>query len=170
MSDFFDDELPDNSANLLLATRCLGRATAFPHELMRRVLAALSDISYDEVIQDLYSRKMIVAEGKGAFNISNEGWDWLGYRKIPSSVWLAALKGLVETIPAVRTANDHEILDLMVIHAAALANTFYDRDKKIYLHVMSLSVECLIQLGRLHEAQHRLKQLQKQAEEMKDDE
>lgn len=170
MTDFFDHQLPGTSANLLLATRCFGRATAFPHVLMRRVLATLTDISYDEVLQDLYSRQLIVPEGKEAFDISKQGWDWLGYQQIPSPVWLAAMKALVETVPVSRAADDHETLDLLVIHAAALANTFYDRDKQIYLHLMGLSVECLIHLGRLGEAQHRLDQLQSLADEMKDSE
>jgi hypothetical protein len=168
MTDYFD--LPGTSANLLLATRCFGRATAFPHVLMQRVLAALTDISYADVLQDLYSRQLIVAEGKGAFDISRQGWDWLGYRQVPSPIWLAAIKALVETVPASREADDHETLDLLVIHAAALANAFYDRDKQIYLHLMGLSVECLIHLGRLDEAQHRLDRLQSLADEMKDDE
>ena len=168
MTDFFDNQLPTASANLLLATRCFGRVTAFPHVLMRRVLATFAETSYDEVIQDLSSRQFIVAEGKEVFDISRQGWDWLGYKKVPTSIWLGAVKALVETVPASRATGDHTILDLMVIHAAALANTFYQRDKQIYLHLMGLSVECLIDLGRLDEAQHQLDMLQSLAEEMKD--
>lgn len=75
-------------------------------------------------------------------------------------MWHPTLEAMFKTIHAVIEQNDIKTLDLLHIHAAALANVFYSRSPDTYVYVMGLSVQCLIALGDLDEAEQRLRSME----------
>src|SRR5690349_9319155 len=113
-------ELEPPISTILLATRCFGRATPFPHRLMRHLFIEEERGKYDAIIQEMLKKKLIRREGKHAFEVTNEGYDWLAYRKVPWPIWDSAVNAALLTIGQGLNEQDTEFLHLMGIHARAL--------------------------------------------------
>jgi|GEM_PF-5183694 hypothetical protein len=162
--------LSEPAGNLFLITRFLGRGTSFPHRLMAAIAPVLSETAYSDIRKELEDHDFIkrAAEPK-CFAITRDGRDWLGYRKLNPDIWMGAMKGVQVTVEQSIADDDKSVVELMIIHAAALANSLYEQDKTFYIYFMGLSVQCQIHMGYLSEAQHKLEKLQRLAKEIKND-
>jgi|SaaInlStandDraft_4_1057021.scaffolds.fasta_scaffold132808_1 hypothetical protein len=112
----YEEDISPQMETLLLATRCFGRATAFPHTLMQHFCTDKAE--YDDTINRLMERQMISAAGTVAFDITEKGYDWLAYRKVPPDVWLHGLQALPAAVESCLSADDRESLELLQIHCS----------------------------------------------------
>jgi hypothetical protein len=163
----YEEDISPQMETLLLATRCFGRATAFPHTLMQHF--GTDKAEYDDTIAKLTERQMISAASAVAFDVTRQGYDWLAYRKVPPDVWLHGLRALLAAVETSIAADDRESLELLQIHSAGLANTFYSRDKKIWLQLMSFRVICLRYLGEHGQVEDVLHHMQPVMDELGED-
>lgn len=145
---------------LLLATRCFGRGTPFPHRLMQNVLAEVDDTSYQQVIADLFKRKLIRKEGRLAFSLTSEGLRVRGSDVVPAPIWDAVIAVMKLTIAQTIDADERSSIDLLTIHAAALANVFSSKIPYLYIELLGLCIICLEHLGRVDDAEIYKRKLQ----------
>lgn len=157
-----DETLPPPQADLLLATRCFGRATPFPDVLFAMVLHKLEEPTpYAEVKADMLRRKLVLRAGRGAVDLAPAGKDWLRFApQTPTPIWQAAVEAALLAVGLSIEAKDRDALDLLEIHTAGLANSFYSRFPEQYVQLMGLSMLCLRELGRDEEAARRWADIQ----------
>ncbi len=166
-----DDNLLPSEETLLLATRCFGRGTPFPHALMKKILDKINNTPYEQIVADLLKKKLIRKEGRLAFSLTYEGLHMRGFiaLPVPMSIWDAALTVTKDVVIETIALKEWESVDLLVIHTAAIANVFYTKMPHLYLELMSLSVFCLEQLGRSDDAEVRKRQIKEVIDSLKND-
>ena len=152
MSRFLDDyaresQLQPPLSTILLATRCFGRATPFPHRLIRRVLTVEEREHYEDAVAELLKKKLIRRQGKHAFEVTSYGYDWLSYRKVPALVWQAAVDAVLFAVGQAVDEHDTACLQLMAVHSRALANIFLSRYPALWFTLTGAAVICLQESG-----------------------
>jgi len=166
------DNLLPSEETLLLATRCFGRGTPFPHALMKKILDKIDNTPYEQIIAGLLKKKLISRESGLAFSLTYEGIHRRGFLAVPvpMPIWDAALAVTKDVVIDTIASKEWESVDLLVIHTAAIDNVFYSKMPRLYLELMSLSVFCLEHLGRSDDAELRKHQMQGVIDSLKSDE
>ena len=153
-------KLSSAQENLLLATRCFGRGTPFPHRLMQNLLIKLDNTLYQAVINDLLKQKIITKEGKFAFSLTPHGLRLRPAGVVPSAIWDAAVAVMKPTVAQTIDADERFSVDLLAIHTVALANILRTKIPPLYMELLGLCVICHDYLGHIDEVEVYQRRLQ----------